>query len=182
MSDPKAISSHIQKRLAAAKRDGVGAVEASEWLIEAHLIEKDKQPHARLRSLLREGKIKGAYQFPNKRWVIVNGSRFPDGIQRIIPSREAAKALKLSEKSLHQFMTDGDLNALDFGPTPALFLEDELQRFRQDVIDPSYELDLPKLVRKKKTDVDKLKRQLYYLRSDIRLIGERIDELIRLLE
>lgn len=151
-------------------------------MIDAGLLEKDKQPHARLRALLRDGKIKGAYQFPNKRWVVVNSSRFPDGIQRIVPTREAAKALKLSEKSLHQFMAAGDLHPLDFGSTPALFLEDELRRFQQDVIDPSYELDLPSLVKRQKTNIDKLKRQLYYLRSDIRLIGERIEELIRLLE
>lgn len=182
MANPKVISSHLQKRLASSKRDGVAAGEATEWLVNAELLKKSKQPHARLLSLLREGKIEGAYQFPNKRWVVINSSRFPDGIQRIIPIREASRSLKISEKALRRFMQEGKIRALDFGPTPALFNEEELRRFQTEVLDPSYELGLVGNFKKKQTDIDKLKRQLYYLRSDIRLIGERIEELIRLLE
>lgn len=156
--------------------------EAAEWLLEAKLLEKEKQPHTRLLTLLREGKIKGAYQFPNKRWVVVNTSRFPDGIQRVIPIKEAAKSLKISEKTLRNFLKSGELRALDFGPTPPLFHEEELRRFHREVLDPAYELDFVKNSKRPRTDPDKLKRQLYYLRSDIRLIVERIEELIRLLE
>ncbi|UCG52772.1 MAG: hypothetical protein JSW58_04260 [Candidatus Latescibacterota bacterium] len=182
MANAKAISGHIQKRLASQKRDGVAAVEATEWLIEAGLLREDRQPHSRLLTLLREGKIKGAYQFPNKRWVVVNSSLFPDGIQRVVPMKEAAKVLKISEKSLRRFTKEEEIRALDFGPTPPLFLEEELRRFRAEVLDPSYELDFVKNFKKGQMDFDKLKRQLYYLRSDIRLIVERIEELIRLLE
>jgi len=182
MANAKAISSHIQKRLASEKRDGVATVEAAEWLIEADLLEKDKQPHARLLTLLRVGRIKGAYQFPNKRWVVVNSSRFPDGIQRVVPMKEAAKTLEISERSLRRFVEDGDIQHLEFGATPPLFLEDEIKRFRTEVLDPSYKMEFVKNFKKGQTDFDKLKRQLYYLRSDIRLIVERIEDLIRLLE
>ncbi len=182
MTDAQAMSSHIQKRLASFKRDGVSAAEAAEWLLEASLLDKDKQPHTRLLILLRDGKIKGAYQFPNKRWVVVNTSRFPDGIQRVIPIKEAAKSLKISEKSLRGFLKGGEIHSLDFGPTPPLFYEEELRRFHREVLDPAYELDFAKNFKRGRTDYDKLKRQLYYLRSDIRLIVERIEELIRLLE
>jgi hypothetical protein len=182
MSDAKAMSAHIQKRLAAAKRDGVAAGEATEWLLEAGLLAKDKQPHTRLLTYLREGKIKGAYQFPNKRWVVINSSRFPDGIQRVVPIKEAARSLKVSESALRGFLRSGRIRSLDFGPTPPLFHEDELRRFHKEVLDPTYELDFVKNLKRGKTDYDKLKRQLYYLRSDIRLIVERIEELIRLLE
>jgi len=182
MSDIQAMSSHIQKRLVSLKRDGVAAGEAAEWLLETSLLEKKKQPHTRLLTLLREGKIKGAYQFPNKRWVVINTSRFPDGIQRVVPIKEAAKSLKISEKSLQGFLKSGAIHALDFGPTPALFHEEELRRFHREVLDPAYELDFIKNSKRPRTDFDKLKRQLYYLRSDIRLIVERIEELIRLLE
>jgi hypothetical protein len=182
MTDIQAMSNHIQKRLASLKRDGVAAGEAAEWLLEANLLEKDKQPHTRLLTLLREGKIKGAYQFPNKRWVVVNTSRFPDGTQRVIPIKDAAKSCKISEKSLRGFLKSGKIHALDFGPTPALFHEEELRRFHREVLDPAYELDFVKNSKRGRTDYDKLKRQLYYLRSDIRLIVERIEELIRLLE
>lgn len=182
MTDAQAMSVHIQKRLAALKRDGVAAGEATDWLLEAGLLARDKQPHTRLLTLLREGKIKGAYQFPNKRWVAVNTSRFPDGIQRVVPIKEAAKSLKISEKSLRGFLKGGAVRALDFGPTPPLFHEEELRRFHKEVLDPAYELDFAKNFKRGKTDHEKLKRQLYYLRSDIRLIVERIEELIRLLE
>jgi hypothetical protein len=182
MTDAKAMSGHIQKRLAALKRDGVAVGEAADWLLEADLLAKDKQPHTRLLTFLREGKIKGAYQFPNKRWVVVNTSRFPDGIQRVIPIREAAKSLKISEKSLRGFLKTGSIRSLDFGPTPPLFHEEELRRFHKEVLDPSYELEFVSGFKRGKTDYEKLKRQLYYLRSDIRLIVERIEELIRLLE
>lgn len=182
MTDAQAMSAHIQKRLAALKRDGVAAGEAADWLLEAGLLAKDKQPHARLLIFLREGKVKGAYQFPNKRWVVVNTSRFPDGIQRVVPIKEAAKSLKISEKSLRGFLKGGGVRSLDFGPTPPLFHEEELRRFHKEALDPAYELDFVKNFKRRKTDYDKLKRQLYYLRSDIRLIGERIEELIRLLE
>lgn len=182
MANAKAISGHIQKRLTSLQRDGVATVEAVEWLIEAELLSKDKQPHARLLTLLRLGRIKGAYQFPNKRWVVVNNSRFPDGIQRVVPMREAAKTLDISEKSLRRFVDEGAIHPLEFGDTPALFLEDEIRRFRTEVLDPSYEMEFLKNFTKGQTDYDKLKRQLYYLRSDIRLIVERIEDLIRLLE
>jgi hypothetical protein len=182
MANAKAISGHIQKRLGSLNRDGVATVEAAEWLIEADLLEKDKQPHTRLLTLLRVGRIKGAYQFPNKRWVVVNSSRFPDGIQRVVPMKEAAKTLEISEKLLRRFITDGDIKPLDFGETPPLFLEDEIRRFRTRVLDPSYEMAFVKNFKEGQPDFDKLKRQLYYLRSDIRLIVERIEDLIRLLE
>jgi len=182
MVNAKAISSHIQKRLTSLKRDGVAAGEATEWLIEEGLLKENKQPHTRLLTLLREGKIKGAYQFPNKRWVVIRSARFPNGLQRVIPIKEAAKWLKISDKSLRQFLKDDRIKALDFGDTPALFHEDELRRFRTEVLDPSYELEFVKGFKKGQTDLDKLKRQLYYLRSDIRLIVERIEELIRLIE
>ena len=182
MVNAKAISSHIQKRLTSQKRDGAAAGEVTEWLIEEGLLKENKQPHTRLLTLLRDGKIKGAYQFPNKRWVVIRSARFPDGLQRVIPIKEAAKSLKISEKALRQFLKDGRIKALDFGQTPPLFHEDELRRFRNEVLDPSYDLGLVKGLGKGQTDFDKLKRQLYYLRSDIRLIVERIEELIRLLE
>jgi hypothetical protein len=182
MTGAQAMSGHIQKRLASAKRDGVGAGEATDWLIEAGLLEKDKQPHSRLLTYLRDGKIKGAYQFPNKRWVLVNTSRFPDGIQRVVPIHEASKSLKIGEKSMRAFLKSGQIRALDFGPTPPLFHEEELRRFHREVLDPAYELEFAKSPKRGRPDFDKLKRQLYYLRSDIRLIGERIEELIRMLE
>lgn len=176
------MSAHIQKRLVALKRDGVAAGEAADWLLEAGLLARDKQPHTRLLTFLREGKIKGAYQFPNKRWVVVNTSRFPDGAQRVIPIKEAARSLKISERSLRGFLKDGGIRALDFGPTVPLFHEEELRRFHREALDPAYEMEFVKNSKRGKTDYDKLKRQLYYLRSDIRLIVERIEELIRLLD
>jgi hypothetical protein len=182
MTDAQAMSSHIQKRLASTKRDGVGAGEATDWLIEAGHLEKDKQPHSRLLTYLRDGKVKGAYQFPNKRWVVVNTSRFPDGIQRVVPIHEATKSLKIGEKSMRAFLKSGRVRALDFGPVPPLFHEEELKRFHREVLDPAYELEFAKGPKRGRTDFEKLKRQLYYLRSDIRLIGERIEELIRMLE
>jgi hypothetical protein len=182
MTDAQAMSSLIQKRLSSLKRDGVAVGEAASWLLETNLLEEDKQPHTRLLTLLREGKIKGAYQFPNKRWVVVNTSRFPDGIQRVVPLKEAAKSLEFSEKTLRGFLKGGELHALDFGHTPPLFHEEELRRFHREVLDPAYELDFVKNSKRGRPDYEKLKRQLYYLRSDIRLMVERIEELIRLLE
>lgn len=181
MSDLRTINSYLQKQLASRKRHGASVVEASEWLVEKGLLDKKKHPEKRLRELLREGKIRGGYQFPNKRWVIVNASRVPD-LQRVIPIKEASKALKTSAATLTRFVAEGKLKPLDFGQAPFVFNEDELRRFQTKHLDRSYEFEFPSEVRRKQTNVDMIKRQLYYLRSDIRTMGERIDELIKLLE
>lgn len=182
MFNPRAINGHLQKKLRSEKRDGVSVVEAAEWLAEEGLLDRKKHPENRLRDLLREGKIKGAYQFPNKRWVIVNSSRLPDGVAKVVPIKEAASKLAVNERTLLTFVGDGTLKALDFGPGVSLFSEDELKRFRKKHVDLGYTLELPREIRRRVTDVDKLKRQLYYLRSDLRLLAERIDELIKLLD
>jgi len=181
MLDTKKISKTLQQQLQSLKRDGVSVVEAAIWLSDAGLFSEDFQTEKRLRSLLREGKMKGAYQFPNKRWVIVNNSRLPDGIQRVVPIKETAKTLKLSEKKLREFMGNGEITPLDFGPSPILFLEEEIKRFREETLEAS-ELFALKEVTRTRNELDKLKRQLYYLRADVRLIAERIEELIQLLE
>ena len=182
MATPKAISTFLEKRLISLKRDGVSSVEAADWLIEKNLLTGEKQPLKRLRSLFRAGKIKGAYQFPNKRWVIINRSRLPDGIQRVVPIKEAAASLRVSEASLRHAVDQNHIELLDFGPSIFLFLENELKRYHQEYVEKSFMLKFPVDDMQKKTELGRLKRQLYYLRSDVRLIAERIEELIRLLE
>jgi len=182
MPDAKSISSFLERTLSSLKRDGVSAVEAVEWLTSENLLPSKKQPRKQLRILLRAGKIKGAYQFPNKRWVIINRSRLPDGIQRVVPIKEAAINLSVSEESLRNAIDSGAIEPLKFGPGMLFFLEEELGHYRQKYIERSYKLMFPKEDRRDKTDLDRLKRQLYYLRSDVRLIAERIEELIRLLK
>ena len=61
-----------------------------------------------------------------------------------------------------------------------MFSEDEIRRFRKK--HRQDELNLPGVVRKKTPRLDRLKRELYYLKSDIRGLAERIDELIKMLE
>jgi len=180
MANARAINRHLQKQLNSLKRDGVTVVEAAQWLVAAGLLDEKHQPDARLREMLREGKIKGAYQFPNKRWVIVNNSRLPDGVQRVVPVKEATRTLKMSAATLDDFVANGTLKALKFGDAPSLFLEEELRRFQKKYAES--ELDLPGVVKKGSLPLDKLKRQLYYLRSDIRLLAERIEELIKMLD
>ena len=182
MATPEAISAFLENRLISLNRDGVSAVEAADWLIEKNLLAGEKQPLKHLRTLLGAGKIKGAYQFPNKRWVIINRSRLPDGIQRVVPIKEAAANLRMPEASLRDAVAHHHLQRLDFGPSMFLFLENELKRYHREYIEKSLLLELPADDRQKATDLVRLKRQLYYLRSDIRLIAERIEELIRLLE
>jgi hypothetical protein len=182
MATPKAISSFLEKHLNSLKRDGVTAVEAADWLIENNLLTGEKQPHKHLRTLLRAGKIRGAYQFPNKRWVIINRSRLPDGIQRVVPIKEAASNLRVSEASLRLAVQQNQLTQLNFGSSMILFLEKELKQYHREYVEKSYLLELPTGDRQKQSELIKLKRQLYYLRSDVRLIAERIEELIRLLE
>jgi hypothetical protein len=182
MATPEAISAFLESQLVSLNRDGVSAVEAADWLIEKGLLAGDKQPYKHLRFLLRTGKIKGAYQFPNKRWVIINRSRLPDGIQRVVPIKEAATNLRMSEASLRDAVSLQQLQRLEFGPSMFLFLENELKRYNREYIEKSLLLELPPDDRRKETELVRLKRQLYYLRSDVRLIAERIEELIRLLE
>jgi hypothetical protein len=183
MVDLRAINRCIEKQLAAAKLDGAPATEATHWLTEANLLDKNKSPFKHLRSLLATGKISGAYQFPNKRWVVVNRNRLPDGINRVIPIKEAAETLGISERAIRQYVATGELTPLNFGPSMLLFLEDELKRFDDETMDRSLNLVFPDDGKRvKPVDIDKLRRQLYYLRSDIRLIAERIEELIKLLE
>jgi hypothetical protein len=182
MADRRAITSFLDKKLVSLGRDGASAVEAAAWLAAAGLIDKGASPEKHLRELLRTGKISGAYQFPNKRWVIVNRSRLPDGIKRVIPIREAAETLHISEATLRHHVRAGKLAPLDFGSSMLLFLEEEIKRFGSEAEGESYSLLFPDERTKKQSDIDKLRRQLYYLRSDVRLIAERIEELIHLLE
>lgn len=182
MADRKAINAFLDDKLLALGRDGVSAVEAAAWLHEAGLLDKGTAPAKHLRSLLRAGRISGAYQFPNKRWIIVNRSRLPDGIKRVIPLKEAAETLRTSKSSVRQHVAAGTLVPLDFGPSQLFFLEDELKRFASEGAGKPYDLSFPDERKKKQSEIDKLRRQLYYLRSDVRLIAERIEELIRLLD
>ncbi|MBI4720871.1 MAG: hypothetical protein HY770_06550 [Chitinivibrionia bacterium] len=182
MVDIKAINAVLDKRLVSMKRDGVSVLEAADWLAAAGLLDKGKSREKHLRELLRTGRISGAYQFPNKRWVIVNRSRLPDGIKRVVPIKEAAESLRISEASLRHHVRAGKLTPLDFGPAMLFFLEEEIKRFGSEAAGESYSLLFPDERIKKQSDIDKLRRQLYYLRSDIRLIAERIEELINLLE
>ncbi|NIM20123.1 MAG: hypothetical protein GTO51_07815 [Candidatus Latescibacteria bacterium] len=182
MPDAGTISSFLEKKLSSLKRDGVSAVEAARWLVAENILSGETQPLKHLRTLLRAGKIKGAYQFPNKRWVIINRPRLPDGIQRVVPIKEAAVNLRVSEASLRNAVAEGTLKTLNFGSALLLFLEDDLKRYHSDHIERSFRLMFPEDKKQKKTEVNRLKRQLYYLRSDVRLIAERIEELIRLLE
>jgi hypothetical protein len=181
MTDIKAINALLQKRLATLKRDGVPVVEAAGWLTKSHLLAEDKSPVDYLRELLRSGKISGAYQFPNKRWVIVNSSRLPDGIKRVVPLKEAAETLGTSEATLRQHVKSQHIKPLSFG-SMLLFLEEEIKRFGNESAGRPYQLLFPDDRRTRQLDIDRLRRQLYYLRSDIRLIAERIEELIRLLD
>ena len=132
MLDARAISSHLQKQLSSLKRDGVSVQEATDWLVDAGLLDEQHQPSARLREMLRDGKIKGAYQFPNKRWVVVNKARLPDGVQRVVPMKEASKSLKMSAAVLQDFVSTGRIKPLKFGGAPAVFSEDEIRRFRKN--------------------------------------------------
>jgi len=182
MIDVKAINSFLEKKLSSLKRDGAPVPEAAAWLAKAKLLAEDKYPVKHLRELLRAGRISGAYQFPNKRWVIVNRSRLPDGIKRVVPIKEAAEMLQVSEATLRHDVRAGNLKPLNFGSSMLLFLEEEIKRFASEASGRPYRLLFPDEKRERQVDIDKLRRQLYYLRSDIRLIAERIEELIRLLD
>lgn len=177
------LNEFLDKKLSSLGRDGVSAVEAASWLVEAGLLDRAKQPIKKLRALLRAGKVKGAYQFPNKRWVIVNRSRLPDGIQRVVPLPEAAQSLGLSHRTLKEHARSGRLKPLNFGSAGPFFLEEELRRFHRENIDRSFRMLFPGEEKELgPVDLDRFRRQLYYLRSDIRLIAERIEELIKLLD
>jgi predicted site-specific integrase-resolvase len=182
MSEAKEISEFLLTKLSTLARDGVSVIEAAEWLNKSGKLSGVNHAQKRLRDLLREGKIKGAYQFPNKRWVIVNRSRLPDGIQRVVPIKEAVKILKISEPRLRRFTQEGKLKSLEFGPAVFVFLEDEIKEFQRKYVERSYGTIIPGVPPSQNTELEKLRRQLYYLRSDFRLIVERIEEMIRLLE
>jgi DNA-binding transcriptional MerR regulator len=183
MAARKDISRILAARLEAARRDGATAVEAARWLVEEGVLPAEPSPVKRLRSLMRQGKVRGAYQFPNKRWVVVNTQRLPDGIQRVVPLPEAAETLHLSVPRLRQYVREGALRPLDFGPGILLFHEEELRRFHRDFLDRTFRTLFPLDKKDLDTaDLDRLRRQLYYLRADVRLIAERIEELIRMLE
>jgi hypothetical protein len=182
MADRKAINAFLNEKLSTLGRDGASAVEAAAWLSAAGLLDKGTSPDKHLRELLRTGKIMGAYQFPNKRWVIVNRSRLPDGIKRVVPIREAVKILRVSKATLKQHVLAGTLTPLDFGSSLLFFLEEDLKQFGDEAAGKPYDLLFPDEKKKKRSEIDKLRRQLYYLRSDVRLIAERIEELIRLLD
>ncbi len=65
------ISYFLQKELKRRGKSEVSAVEAAEWLDSVGIF-KDcmHRPGKRLRDKLREGKIVGQRQEPNKRWYI----------------------------------------------------------------------------------------------------------------
>ncbi|GEM_PF-5220168 len=182
MSSPREISAYLEKKLASLKRDGAAVIEASSWLVEGGLLSGEGVPAEYLRENMRTGRISGAYQLPNKRWVVVNRSRLPDGIKRVVPLKEASRTLGISESTIRQNVKTGGLKPLDFGASLLLFHENTINKFARKTIERPYQLYFPGDTRTKPSDIDKLRRQLYYLRSDIRLIAERIEELIKLLD
>ena len=68
------ISRFVQVRLRAERLQSVTAVDAARWLDEAGLLkDSPMRPGKPLRELLRQGKIQGQRQEPNKRWFIDRG-------------------------------------------------------------------------------------------------------------
>jgi hypothetical protein len=76
----------------------IDAVSAARWLDKAGLL-KDSAHRLGLplRKHLRAGKINGAYQYPNHRWVIRRSSK-----ESIFSVKEAANDLGLSEHAIYK--------------------------------------------------------------------------------
>lgn len=65
------INEHLQQTMKRKNLKEVTAVEAAEWLDEAGLLKDSvSRPGKPFRDILRDGKIQGQRQMPNRRWFI----------------------------------------------------------------------------------------------------------------
>jgi len=90
----------------------IDAITAGRWLNERGLLKDSGQrPGLPLRKLLRAGKINGAYQYPNRRWVIRQSNK-----EIAYSVKEAATELGLTEHAIYQRIERGLLKPEKLGP------------------------------------------------------------------
>lgn len=109
MPDLHAINLHLQERLERDWRDDVRAPEAARWLDKAGLL-PDRKGALPLRNLLRDGRIAGQEQRPDKR----NGTWF---IRRLAASRDPDEIRAARERIRRCLPVDRDAIPADW-PVP----------------------------------------------------------------
>lgn len=92
------MNNFIQQKLKELNKSEIGAVELARLLDEAGVLNDNKdRPGLPLRQYLRATKIKGGFQYPNKRWVVKR-----EEAEQLFSIKEAADKLDLSEQALYK--------------------------------------------------------------------------------
>ena len=116
-----------------------------------------------LRKLLRAGRIKGAYQYPNARWVIRKTSS-----EDMYSVKEAAKMLGLSEKAIYKRLEKGLTQHEILGEKSLVIPESEILKEKQQR-SPQTEI----------YDTAQFTYQLTRLKQNVRDISDQLQTIIR---
>lgn len=163
------INNFLQSHLNQSEEKSLSATEAAHLLDEAGLLKDSAhRPGLPLRRHLRAGKIMGAKQEPNKRWII-QATNDP----KMYSVKEAAEELEISQQAVRQRIDSGKIEPFELG-NKKLISEMELRKER---IQRGLE-EKPFSVEAK----DSIKREIMAIRFEAENILNRIDSLEKLLK
>jgi hypothetical protein len=122
------INRYFYQKLRDENIDEIDLITAARWLDEQGLLKDALQrPGLPLRKMLRSGKINGAFQYPNRRWVIRKSAKEPG-----YSVKEAAAELGLSEHAIYKRIERGLLIPEKFGPKSFVISREELLRQQKE--------------------------------------------------
>jgi hypothetical protein len=163
------INRHLAEYLKKENLPEIDLITASRWLHkEGFLKDAKERPGLPLRKLLRSGKIDGAHQYPNRRWVIRQTDKEP-----AYSVKEAAAELGLSEHAIYKRIARGLLKPQNLGPKSFVIPKSEILRQQNEHMPlDSGPQDVPCDER-----LNRIKQQLQKLQTDLARVVADVDQL-----
>jgi predicted DNA-binding transcriptional regulator AlpA len=169
MAVPAEINRFLAQKIDDENINEIDAVSAARWLDEAGLLkDSTHHPGLPLRKHLRAGKINGAYQYPNRRWVIRRSNK-----ESIFSVKEAANELGLTEHAIYKRIERGLIKPEILGEKSIVIPKSEIIREQQ--------------ARNKETDIyntgqfnyqiSTIKQQLQRIQSEMDSVMKKISDL-----
>lgn len=159
------INNFIQSKLKELNKEQISAVKMAGYLDEAELLsDSSSRPGLPLRRLLRAGKIIGAEQLPNKRWLIKHCSG-----EELYSVSEAAAELRVTPQAVHAMVQENRIKH---------------ERLGKSIVIPKLEVVAKKLSRSRQAFSGKefLEQKasysgllLYEIKSEIKSIRDEIE-------
>lgn len=171
MASHTEINRYLAQRLMDENSDEIDLITAAKWLNDQGVLKDSLQrPGLPLRKLLRAGKINGAFQYPNRRWVIRHSKK-----ETAYSVKEAAEELGLSEHAIYKRIERGLLKPEKLGPKTIVISKSELLR-QQIEHQPAQHMEPGAPLH---DQISSLKQQIVHLQSQLSQVSTKVDQLDR---